>query len=261
MANCNVSKETMKRLISDIKDILKNPLTAHGIYYKHDETDMLKGKALIIGPKNTPYEDGFYFFKFEFPVNYPHAPPKVIYCTNDGIMRFNPNLYRCGKVCLSILNTWQGEPWSACQTITSILLVLCTVLNDKPLLNEPGVTIQHRDYNNYNKILKYKNIEVGILNMLENTTIQEEFTAFTEIMQTHFKINATSIQQKIEEEINLNTANAAAAAGAAAVAGAAVAGAAVATDNLVVTAVYQLRCNINYKALYSKFKEINEKYS
>lgn len=33
-----------------------------------------------------------------------------------GLVRFNPNLYNCGKVCLSLLGTWsggQGEGWDA----------------------------------------------------------------------------------------------------------------------------------------------------
>jgi ubiquitin-conjugating enzyme E2 Z len=165
-----VKKDALRRIISDIKELRKNPLTAHGIYYEHDETDMLRGRALIIGPADTPYADGFYFFTFQFPSNYPHAPPKVEFCTGDGFTRFNPNLYRTGKVCLSILNTWKGEQWSGCQTISSVLLALCTVLNDEPLLNEPGITKTHRDYEGYNEIIKYKNIEVAILGMLESVT-------------------------------------------------------------------------------------------
>ena len=165
-----VKKDALRRIISDIKELRKNPLTAHGIYYEHDETDMLKGRALIIGPADTPYADGFYLFKFQFPANYPHVPPKVDFCTSDGVTRFNPNLYRTGKVCLSILNTWKGEPWSGCQTISSVLLALCTILNDEPLLNEPGITKSHRDYEAYNEIIKYKNIEVAIFGMLASVT-------------------------------------------------------------------------------------------
>jgi ubiquitin-protein ligase len=166
-----VKKDALRRIISDIKEIKKNPLTEHGIYYEHDETDMLKGRALIIGPADTPYSDGFYLFTFQFPANYPHAPPKVEFCTSDGVTRFNPNLYRTGKVCLSILNTWKGEPWSGCQTISSVLLALCTVLNDEPLLNEPGITKSHRDYEAYNEIIRYKNIEVAIFGMLASVSV------------------------------------------------------------------------------------------
>ena len=135
MTDTIISSATVKRLISDIKEITLNPLTKDGIYYKHDESNMLCGYALIIGPIDTPYQYGNFLFKFIFPYNYPHAPPHVTYHTNDGVTRFNPNLYTNGKVCISLLNTWQGEQWTGCQTITSILLVLSTLLNDKPLLN------------------------------------------------------------------------------------------------------------------------------
>ena len=143
-----VSKETIKRLVKDVKDIMKNPLTDNGIYYTHSDSDILSGQALIIGPPNTPYEFGYYLFKFNFPSDYPHRPPVVKYCTNDGVTRFNPNLYKSGKVCVSILNTWKGPQWTGCQSITSVLLCLCgSVLNEQPLLNEPGIGINHVDYN------------------------------------------------------------------------------------------------------------------
>lgn len=203
-----VSKDAMRRIISDIKEIRKNPLTSHGIYYEHDETDMLKGRALIIGPADTPYADGFYLFKFQFPANYPHVPPKVEFCTNDGYTRFNPNLYRSGKVCLSILNTWKGEAWSGCQTISSVLLALCTILNNEPLLNEPGVCKTHRDFEAYNAIIQYKNIEVAIFGMLASVVGQasvsaseaatvSEFAIFGDYMREHFQKNKEKIRLRI----------------------------------------------------------------
>ena len=79
-------------------------------------------------------------FEFNFPTNYPMSPPKLNYLTNDGSTRFHPNLYRNGKVCLSVLNTWRGEGWTSCQTIRSVLLILVTLFHNKPLLNEPGIT-------------------------------------------------------------------------------------------------------------------------
>ena len=153
-----VTRDTIKRLAKDVKDIMKSPLTDNGIYYEHDENDILKGYALIIGPPDTPYSGGYYFFKFQYPHDYPFSPPTVTYHTNDMITRFNPNLYRSGKVCISILNTWKGPQWTSCQSITSVLLCICgSVLNDNPLLNEPGVTETHRDFDNYLEIIKYKN--------------------------------------------------------------------------------------------------------
>ena len=56
-----ITKETIKRLAKDVKDIYDNPLEQHGIYYIHNEDDILSGQALIIGPKDTPYCYGNYF--------------------------------------------------------------------------------------------------------------------------------------------------------------------------------------------------------
>ena len=61
-----INKETMHRLLKDVRQIIKHPLTDNNIYYIHDDTDMMKGYALIIGPEDTPYFGGFYFFKFDF---------------------------------------------------------------------------------------------------------------------------------------------------------------------------------------------------
>ena len=53
--------------------------------------------ACIEGPKNTPYEDGLFFFDFQLGPDYPSVPPTchyISYCCD----RLNPNLYEDGKV-------------------------------------------------------------------------------------------------------------------------------------------------------------------
>ena len=161
-----ISRESVHRLLRDVKQIMVNPLTDNGIYYYHSDEDMLKGYAMIIGPRDTPYFGGYYFFDISYPKDYPHSPPVVKYCTNGDNVRFNPNLYKGGKVCISVLNTWRGDQWNSCQTITSMLLTICTLLCENPLLNEPGVNINHKDFANYNRIIEYKNIEIATLHLL-----------------------------------------------------------------------------------------------
>ena len=51
------------RLKKDIADIMRHPLDDNGIYYVHDESNFLKGYALMCGPSDTPYEYGFYLFE------------------------------------------------------------------------------------------------------------------------------------------------------------------------------------------------------
>jgi hypothetical protein len=90
----------------------------------------------------------------------------VRYLTNDGAMRFNPNLYTNGKVCLSVLNTWSGESWTSCQSINSILLTLSIVLCENPLLNEPGVSQDNSNIEKYNYLVTYKNVEFSICKII-----------------------------------------------------------------------------------------------
>lgn len=205
-----LSVNTKKRLIRDITEIYKNPLNDQGIFYVHDDSNMLKGYAMIIGPKDTPYEHGFYFFEFMFPTNYPFSPPKLKYLTNDGVTRFNPNLYRNGKVCLSILNTWRGEAWSSCQSISSILLTIAaTVLNETPLLNEPGIKESHRDYENYNHAIRYINYKAAILGVLKNeiaSNISQIFKSFIVNYVKEHKEEILSLIVKHKERL-FNTKN------------------------------------------------------
>ena len=182
-----MQKKNIRRLQKDIIDLVKNPLTEHGIYYSHDDSNMLKGYAILIGPSDTIYRYGAYIFEFTFPTNYPYSPPKLKYLTNDGITRFHPNLYRNGKVCISILNTWKGEQWTSCQTIRSVLLTLVTLLHNKPLLNEPGIKESNKSFIPYNKIITYKNLEIAILKNITNDYIEKTYNGIIQTLLIYYK--------------------------------------------------------------------------
>lgn len=67
-------------------------------------------KIMIAGPDGTPYAGGLFEFDCLIPLEYPHKPPLMhLRTTGGGTVRFNPNLYNCGKVCLSLLGTWPGR--------------------------------------------------------------------------------------------------------------------------------------------------------
>ena len=197
-----INKETMQRLLKDVRQIMKHPLTDNGIYYSHDESDMMKGYALIVGPEDTPYFGGFYFFKFNFPDDYPFSPPKVTYMTNDGFTRYNPNLYKCGKVCVSILNTWSGDKWSSCQTINSILLTLCSLLNEAPLENEPGQSKTCKDFIPYQKSIEYSNINFAICDIINiyKKKIPSPFEIFYPFMRQLFLKNYDKIMDFVQSK-------------------------------------------------------------
>ena len=199
-----ITKETYRRILKDVKDLILNPLTTDGIYYIHDEDNMLKGYAMIIGPEETIYEDGFFFFEIKIPYNFPFAPPKVIFHTQGDNIRFHPNLYRNGKVCLSILNTWKGEQWTSCQTLRSVLLTLVTLLHNKPLLNEPGITEKHDDFVPYNKIIEFKTYAVAIDNICNQKNIPLSFVSFFPFVKKHFFKKYEKIIKRLDKKIEEN---------------------------------------------------------
>lgn len=230
--------DTKKRIARDVIKLNKNPLTKHGIHYFHNEDNLLKSYALIIGPEDTIYEDGFYFFEFTFPTNYPSSPPKAKFITGDGYIRFHPNLYRNGKVCLSLLNTWRGESWTSCQSISTILLTLVTLFHNKPLLNEPGCTETHKDFKTYNQIIRYKNYDVSILNGMKlkngDNHYGKQFNIFNDIVNQHFIKKYTKIIKRLEK-LAKSTNN---------------------SNKKCRTSMYTLEVEIDYSILLVKFKSI-----
>ena len=233
-----MTKKSQMRLLKDVVDIIKNPLSDQGIYYIHDEDNMKKGYALVFGPSDTLYQFGSYLFEFKFPNDYPFSPPKLTYSTNNGRTRFNPNLYRNGKVCISILNTWKGEQWTSCQTIRSILLTLVTLLHNKPLLNEPGITEKHPANEKYNKIIKYQNYKTAVYNALNKSILNNKFESFFPIIKKHIFKN----QSKIKEDLKLLADSEQ-------------------NDEEVYCSVYNMKCSLRYKDLLEDFNILLNKLS
>ena len=123
------------RLLREVRDISSQQIPA--VFGEPEESDILHWRGMILGPPHTPYALGMFHFDLKFPQDYPNSPPKVlITTTSGGQVRFNPNLYATGKVCLSILGTWRaehsGEQWSAVQSSQSILLSIQSLMNDAP---------------------------------------------------------------------------------------------------------------------------------
>ena len=179
-----------KRVLKDIQNFQKSNLEDQGIYCFFCDENIFKVNIMIIGPKDTPYENGFYFFRLTFPPNYPWSPPNVIYYTQGQNIRFNPNLYVNGKVCVSILNTWSGPGWTSCCTLNSVVLSLQSLLNENPIQNEPGwgkIDITDERAKSYNNVLKYSNFRFGIIDSYIKP--YKYFVCFKKIIKNYIENN------------------------------------------------------------------------
>jgi ubiquitin-conjugating enzyme E2 D len=118
----------MKRLIKELKDIQKDPPSYISAGPMNE--NLFEWEALLVGPKDTPYEDGCFKLEILIPHDYPIKPPNVIFKTKI----FHPNINHNGNICLDILKT----NWSPSLTISKILLSICSLLND-PNIEDPLV--------------------------------------------------------------------------------------------------------------------------
>jgi ubiquitin-protein ligase len=140
--------------------VVQDPeLRAQGIYYWFDDSDIRKGAALVRGHAGTPYEGLLGLYDFVFPDEYPFSPPQVLWKTHDGITRFHPQLYKGGKVCLSILGTWTGPGWASTMNLTSVVQILQSLFVENPLACEPGYekgTLDQPKYKAYRDYVEYR---------------------------------------------------------------------------------------------------------
>jgi ubiquitin-protein ligase len=78
--------------------------------------------ATIEGPTATPYDSLTFKLTFDFPTNYPYAPPVVLFKTPI----YHPNVDFSGRICLDILK----DKWSAVYNIGTVLLSLQSLLGE-----------------------------------------------------------------------------------------------------------------------------------
>jgi peroxin-4 len=90
--------------------------------------NLLKWKAWIKGPVDTPYEGGVFQLEIRCGVDYPLAPPTIKFVTRI----FHPNVhFRTGDICLDILKKEWSPAWglqAACRAVLGMCpLVLLLV--------------------------------------------------------------------------------------------------------------------------------------
>jgi ubiquitin-protein ligase len=161
---------SMKRIMKDLEEFMKDPIDGVAIY--HTEDNIKQIFVVISGPKDSVYQDGLYFFEFNFPDDYPHNPPKGKFLNwQNGIIRIHPNMYVDGKLCLSILGNWTGPSWTSVMSLSTIILSLQSILDDNPLKNEPGYEKNSgsHDHTKYHRIIQYVNYRDFVGKSIEST--------------------------------------------------------------------------------------------
>lgn len=212
--NEKLESKSILRVMSEISSLRKN------LPVNWDSSILMrvpKGNAnlitfCIIGPKDTPYHNGVFEFHAYFPDTYPKIVPKVLLDTTDGgRVRFNPNLYNCGKVCLSLLGTWsgeKGESWNPkLSTFLQVLIsIQSLIMVENPYFNEPSYEkSMHTEHGkaksfDYTDNIRLETIRVAMIGSIKNTT-----NSYKDFIKDHFRIKKDEIYQTIETWISEST--------------------------------------------------------
>ena len=171
-----------------------------------DQERAVLWSIMITGPEDTPYDGGCFIFDAFFPSGYPTAPPQLKFrTTGGGRVRFNPNLYKDGKVCLSLLGTWsgaKGEMWDpvASTMLQVIVSIQSLILVNQPYFNEPGYerligTADGDSHSSqYNAAVQESTLRYGMIESLRKPP-----TAFAEAIKAHFKMRRGHLLGPVKE--------------------------------------------------------------
>ena len=178
------------------------------VFVCSDEDRIELMKAMITGTPGTPYASGCFLFDIFFPADYPKVPPLFNFLTTgQGTVRFNPNLYNNGKVCLSLLGTWSGtanEMWQPKRsTVLSVLIsIVAMILVADPYFNEPGYEVWRGTSTGtdrsrlYNQTIREATVRHAMLGHLRE---EHHDTFFREAIRRHFFIKQKEVDQQVLE--------------------------------------------------------------
>jgi ubiquitin-protein ligase len=197
--SASAMNKCLKRLSAEIPTLKKSLPISRGssIFISVDKSRPYMQRYMITGPKDTPYENGCFIFDAYMASTYPTKPPEFR-LRNTGGDRFNPNLYACGKVCLSILNTYIGptphksELWIPKEsTLYQVVMsIVGQIMIEEPYFNEPGhersigSASGKNSSKSYNFNIRYYTMKSAIHALLEDP---ESYPEFSEAIKAHFR--------------------------------------------------------------------------
>lgn len=205
------SKKAMIRIMTENQS-LRSSLPVNwdtSILMRISNDCMNYSSVFITGPEGTPYHNGIFEFHMYYPNNYPTSNPKInLMTTGNGSVRFNPNLYNSGKVCLSLLGTWrgeQGESWNPelSTTLQLLISIQSLIFIQDPYFNEPGWESERGTSKGDKKSKEYSEIrELETIRWAINDKITNPVKGLEEFTKLHFRMKQEELIKVTEKWYN-----------------------------------------------------------
>jgi len=122
----------MKLLQKQLAEFEEEPV--EGFLVRADESNIFEWDTWIEGPSGTDYAGGVFKVHATFPQDFPLNPPTLTFVSDF----WHPNVYKDGKVCISILHPPgpdemsgedESERWLPTRSIATIMLSLISILS------------------------------------------------------------------------------------------------------------------------------------
>ncbi|KAJ2844443.1 ubiquitin-conjugating enzyme E2 S [Coemansia brasiliensis] len=138
---------TLRRLAKELQKLQSNP--PEGIQVQINEEQLTEIHATILGPKDTPYEDGHFKIRLTIDNSFPDTPPTGIFLTKI----FHPNVSEHGEICVNTLK----KDWQKHYGIEHVLVtVKCLLIypNPESALNEEAGKLLLERYVDYARLAR-----------------------------------------------------------------------------------------------------------
>lgn len=124
--------------------------------------------ALVVANPTSLYHGAYLKGELKMPRNYPMSPPEFRFVRPQ----FHPNIYKDGRLCISILHApgedemsgeLASERWSPAQRIFTVLISILSLLDDGEVSSAANVdasVMLRKDPENYKRIVK-ENVEAS----------------------------------------------------------------------------------------------------
>nr|XP_037279752.1 ubiquitin-conjugating enzyme E2 Z-like [Rhipicephalus microplus] len=123
------SQECLHRVKRDLAEFHADP--PPGVFMAPEEDNLTTVHAVVMGTEGTSYQGGFFHLLMKCTNAYPMSPPKVRFMTTDGgRVTFIPHISAGGHICLSLLGTMAGPPWTPALNMTTVAVSIQSMLDD-----------------------------------------------------------------------------------------------------------------------------------
>ncbi|XP_075743787.1 ubiquitin-conjugating enzyme E2 Z [Rhipicephalus microplus] len=163
------SRKCLERVTRDLADHHADP--PPGVFMAPEEDNVTTVHAVVMGAAGTSYQGGFFHLLMKCTNDYPMSPPQVRFMTTDGgRVTFSPHISRNGQICLSLLGTMIGQPWTPAHNLSSVALSIQSMLDDA--INCVDAALEHVMFGYWGpasrRSLRYETLRVAVCGTIES---------------------------------------------------------------------------------------------